>query len=657
MNPEAMKDSAYGAWLRPALVVMRRLTVRTKLVALVGLLATPLVALAFLKISGDWQDWRYSLVAQRAVDLNHALFEVLVHTQTHRGLTHRALSGDTAAANTRNEQARPRLRSSLDAVDAALARQPDLLPEGDWPRVRQGLQALLALPDNASVGERDARFNQHSQLVQDLYRLERHVAERSGLLYEPEPELYLLQDMQSERLMPLIEHVAILREIGSGVLARGEASNADIGAMGGRIVGVQEAMEGLRFRLEGWQRVTGAALPPEWTRAKAAIDTFTQKAQGALEGDTGQVAAAAFFQLGTQAVDAVHALERWAGARLERGMAARARAEQRNIAVLLIGAAVLSLVVAYAIAAALAHILGSLRQADAVLARMAQGDLTSHIDVDGSDEVARLLLQLHRTQERVADVLHRIQQATNAVANGSQEIAQGNLDLSARTEEQAASVEQTNATMAQLAQGSQRIAHAMHEMRSLSQAATEAAQRVSAAVETMAETLRSIHGSSERVADIVGVIDGIAFQTNILALNAAVEAARAGEAGRGFAVVAGEVRSLAQRSAQAAREIGTIIHDNVNRMRQGDAQAEAAESAVQVALQRIGAVDGAVADVDRALHEQNDATRQVRETMQQMDQVTQQNAALVEEMSAATKHLDEQVQQLRHQINRFRLTG
>lgn len=298
-----------------------------------------------------------------------------------------------------------------------------------------------------------------------------------------------------------------------------------------------------------------------------------------------------------------------------------------------------------------------LKQAQAVTQLIAKGDLTAHIALRGHNELTDLLESLDQMREHLSHVLGRIQESSNSVASASGQIAAANLDLSQRTEEQASALQQTAATMEELSSTVHQNANTTGSARQLAEVASRSAQEVGVLVASVVATMQVIHDSSTRIRDIVGVIDSIAFQTNILALNAAVEAARAGEQGRGFAVVASEVRALAHRSASAAQEIKTIIEDNVTKMEQGNQEAMRAGKAVEASLESIERVNQTIAEVDLASREQATGIGQVGEAVSQMDQVTQQNAALVEETAAATKNLDDQVQGLKEQIGRFRLPG
>ena len=292
--------------------------------------------------------------------------------------------------------------------------------------------------------------------------------------------------------------------------------------------------------------------------------------------------------------------------------------------------------------------------ATTIAMRIADGDLTGSVDVSDEDKRS-LLYAMQRMQDSLTRTVTQVRRGVDEINVGSKEIAAGNTDLSSRTEQQASSLEETAASMEQLASTVKQNADNARQANQLAASASEVAERGGSAVSEVVETMQAISASSTKISEIVSVIDGIAFQTNILALNAAVEAARAGEQGKGFAVVAGEVRSLAQRSAQAAKEIKTLIEDSVSKVATGSQQVERAGNTMQEIVASVKRVTDIMGEISAASEEQSNGIDQVNRAVSQMDEVTQQNAALVEQAAAAAGSLEEQAGQLSKAVSVFKL--
>ena len=296
-----------------------------------------------------------------------------------------------------------------------------------------------------------------------------------------------------------------------------------------------------------------------------------------------------------------------------------------------------------------------LREAIGTAGRIAAGDLTSQFRLTGRDETADLQRALRDMNDSLRKIVSDVRSGTDAVATASREIAQGNTDLSTRTEEQASALEETSASMQQMTATVGQNAQNAKKVNELAAQASGVAAKGGEVVREAVGTMNGITASSKKIADIIGVIDGIAFQTNILALNAAVEAARAGEQGRGFAVVASEVRSLAQRSAAAAKEIKDLITDSVAKVDAGARQVNDTGRTMEEIVASVKKVTGLIAEITAASQEQAQGIEQVSETMTQLEKVTQQNAAMVEEASAAAGSLEEQSKALASAVAVFRL--
>ena len=288
--------------------------------------------------------------------------------------------------------------------------------------------------------------------------------------------------------------------------------------------------------------------------------------------------------------------------------------------------------------------------ADAV----ASGDLTIHMEATSRDETGLLLEALKKMRDNLIKIVGEVRTGTDTINTASSEIARGNLDLSSRTEEQASSLEETASALEELTSTVRQNAENANNANQLAETASTVARAGGTVVNQVVDTMESINNSSKKIVDIISVIDGIAFQTNILALNAAVEAARAGEQGRGFAVVASEVRNLAQRSASAAKEIKSLIDDSVEKVSTGSKLVEQAGATMTEVVNSVQRVTEVVAEISAAGNEQSQGIEQINQAITQMDQTTQQNAALVEEAAAAAQSMQTQADRLSHSISVFK---
>ncbi|MBX9901050.1 MAG: MCP four helix bundle domain-containing protein [Burkholderiaceae bacterium] len=288
---------------------------------------------------------------------------------------------------------------------------------------------------------------------------------------------------------------------------------------------------------------------------------------------------------------------------------------------------------------------------------VAAGDLTANIDTHSHDETGQLMTALKSMNDSLVSIVKQVRTSTDAIATGSSEIAAGNMDLSSRTEQQAGSLEETASSMEELTSTVRQNADNARQANQLAVTASDVATRGGSIVTQVVDTMGSINTSSKKIVDIIGVIDGIAFQTNILALNAAVEAARAGEQGRGFAVVASEVRSLAQRSAAAAKEIKELIGNSVEQVEIGTKLVDQAGATMMEVVESVKRVTDVVSEITAASQEQTSGIDQINIAITQMDQVTQQNAALVEEAASAAESLQNQANILVDAVSVFKLAG
>ncbi|MGQ3093897.1 MAG: methyl-accepting chemotaxis protein [Roseateles sp.] len=323
----------------------------------------------------------------------------------------------------------------------------------------------------------------------------------------------------------------------------------------------------------------------------------------------------------------------------------------------LLGAFLVCIVIGGVLAVLISRsIIGPLTSAKRFAERMAGGDLSRAPEVSGSDESAEMMQALAAMQQSLSGIVGQVRESAESIQVASSEVASGNMDLSQRTEQTASNLQQASSAMTQLTGTVSQSADSAMTAKQLAGAAAETAGRGGAVVSRVVSTMGEINAASRKISDIIGTIDGIAFQTNILALNAAVEAARAGEQGRGFAVVAGEVRSLAQRSAEAARESKGLINASVERVEAGTSLVNDAGTTMTDIVGSVQRVTDIIGEIAAAAVEQSQGLRQVNGTVTELDQMTQQNAALVEESAAAAQSLKEQAVRLAGLVSSFKLS-
>ncbi|MDE2371891.1 MAG: nitrate- and nitrite sensing domain-containing protein [Burkholderiales bacterium] len=630
--------------------------------ALIGALTAAMVAVpSLLLLKYDLASLDAARAEAAGVPPARAVLALIRQTQQHRGLAAMQLGGKPDAAAQRQakqgevEQALARAREAVAAYakshgEAGLQASAERIA-GDW-------QSLTAALSAGQISGAES-FARHTALVTaELAWLDRAV-DVSTLDLDPEAATY-------HAIMGTMIHLPRLTEFLGQARARGAAALAG-GAFGTedriRLASLVQAARSVHADARTSFERAGAASATLKERLAAPLAAADGGADEALQAAT-QVAAAdagpkepageffarltkdidAQFKLCDAAIDAVaKALdERVAGAELDLLELAVAL----GLGTLLAGGFMLLIVRASNRA---------MRQALDAAAALADGHLDHRVGDAGRDEFGSLARTLGSSMQSLAQMLAGIRQSTDAVGTAATQIAQGTLDLSERTERQASSLQQTAASMEELAGTVRQNAdHARHASE-LAQHASEAARRGGSVVGEVVTTMQGINQSSRRIADIIGAIDGIAFQTNILALNAAVEAARAGEQGRGFAVVASEVRSLAQRSAAAAREIKQLIGDSVERVESGTRQVDQAGASMDEIVKAIASVAEVMQSISAASAEQGHGIGEIGAAVTQMDQITQQNAALVEETAAASESLKAQATQVAGAMARFTL--
>jgi methyl-accepting chemotaxis protein len=486
-----------------------------------------------------------------------------------------------------------------------------------------------------------------------------------GISFEGMHEQRQAQQQLTSRYLPARASVSVLE--GQIATARGEVyrlftmlNSFDAQRVEQERMGLRNRLAAVKTSLNGTDFGQVEQLGSLLAQSSAEIDKYAKRADDAIDLGTGDAntGIAAMMTADDEYGKLIKSLED-IGASVNRKAEELTQQARRVVLIsqLLMGGALAiamcaALVVAFRSARATAR---DLQDASHVAGRLADGDLGARFALGRRDELGELSASLERMRQAFAKMIGDIRTTSESVSVASSQIAQGNADLSSRTEQQAGNLQETAASMEQLSSTVKNNAHTARQANQLAASASEVAARGGHAVGQVVSTMGEIQASSRKIAEIIGVIDGIAFQTNILALNAAVEAARAGEQGRGFAVVAGEVRNLAQRSAQAAREIKQLISDSVEKVDSGSRQVAEAGQTMRDIVDQVKRVADLIGEITSATLEQDSGIGQVNAAVAQLDQMTQQNAALVEQSAAAAESLKEQAAQLAQAVAIFKL--
>lgn len=578
-----------------------------------------------------------------------AVQKVIQYAQQHRGLSSGMLSGN-AAMRDRRPAVKDNVNTAISKVDAALAgvQAPDALM-AQWTQQKQRWQALES---KVAAGEFTAAQStaQHTAWIKTLFQLNVIMLDEFGLARDHELENALLIRATFVEAPWLTEKLGIMRAMGSGFLTQKNLPAQSKGTLIGLRDSANDFLNEMTGDVVRAGRIDGALKAALESKAQSVGSmvgkTIALADQQLINAETLSYSPTEYFDDFTRSIDAVYTFSGEAMAVLQTALEDRVDALSTRL-YLVLAFLVAGLILAIFLAALFVRsITVPLGKAIEMAQSVAQGDLTQPIPEHGTNEIGRLIDALHKMQENLKQLVQTVRADADGVATASTQIAQGNNDLASRTEQSASALVETSAAMAQLNSHVQDNAQHAREADALAHQAREVAVRGGQVVSTVVQTMRDINASSAKIADIIGLIDSIAFQTNILALNAAVEAARAGEQGKGFAVVASEVRSLAARSAEAAKEISGLINDSVTRMHQGTELADEAGHTMEDVVEAIKRVTQIMSDISVASAAQSTSVNEVGLAVTQLEEGTQQNAALVEEAAAAARALNHEAERL-----------
>lgn len=588
-----------------------------------------------------------------------ALLQLVQFTQQHRGMSAGFLGGKEDLAAPRRQKQVQVDKEIVDTVGllARSIKNPEII--ADLNQAVQRWETLARDVEKKSITGAES-FKRHTALIAAYLDVLDRTVDYFGLSRDPNAEGHHLISAVLFHMPSLTENLGQARARGAFYLSRME-----IDAEGRANMGALVSLAQLHYRNMKRALDKAAGLNPALesklaavaqTSAEGADKAFRLAREHVIQPEQLTFDSAEFFSLYTKAIDTQFALSDHAMAELTRVLHARERELQASqyavfgaILILILTAIGVSYMVTRSITVPLAD-------AVALARKVANGDLTSRIEVTSKNETGLLLAALRSMNEGLVKIVSEVRDGTELISTASQQIASGNADLSQRTEEQASSLEETASSMEELTSTVRLNAENARQANQLAAGASDVAVKGGEMVGQVVETMASINESSRKIADIIGVIDSIAFQTNILALNAAVEAARAGEQGRGFAVVATEVRNLAQRSAAAAKDIKALIGDSVEKVDAGAKLVDQTGETMGKIVATVKRMTDIMAEIAAASHEQSAGIEQVNQAITQMDQVTQQNAALVEEAAAAAESMEDQAKSLAQAVSVFKLS-
>ncbi|MDP3701838.1 MAG: methyl-accepting chemotaxis protein, partial [Hylemonella sp.] len=547
--------------LRPGAALMQRLSMPVKLYTLAAILLVPMAAVSwylFQTLSGNVALARSELAGAVLV---HRATDVVVHVQTHRGQTNLILSGNAGPSAAR-EETRRKLAAAIEALDAQVRAEPGLLLESRWRDLKPGLEQLLQLGAGA---DRAAAFADHSARIDALRQLVLYAGETSGLLLDPEAKTFFIMTVLVDRLIPWVEQMGLARGAGAGLLARTDTTPQQVLPVAARASIIEVQSVRLNETMQALERA-GEKTPAAWLETQAAVKAFTGQIQSTLGSGVPSGDSAAFFAAGTRAIDAAMQYRQGLSVRLETLLEERAQANLRLMIVLGLLAALAVATTIYLISTFFTATINSLDNMRGVMQQGSAGNLSERVLIQGSDELADIAREFEKMLMMLSALVADVRSAAALVTHVGDSLVEDAHDLSDRTQAQAASLEQAAANVGNISEDVTKNSDAANEVSLMSKSLHKEAEQAGTLMQATVQSLGPLQQTTTRMSEIIGTIDGIAFQTNILALNAAVEAARAGEQGRGFAVVASEVRSLAGRTQQAAAEVRQLIAESSTRV-------------------------------------------------------------------------------------------
>ncbi len=586
------------------------------------------------------------------------LLNLIRLTQQHRGLSAKLLAGDKSAGAALTERKSAIEQATAQFEKKSLPLIADSRTQTEWVEAQQQWRGLLArLAGDELNGPQSGR--QHTEIVNRLIALNSRVLDESGLTHTEDPAAYFLVVGAMLEMPDLTEAMGLARAKGSVILVKNSRDGVAHAEFSRLINLISFDLKKMRANIEKafeknaeYEPLLRPMLAQVSQHVLNQIELSEQEIDLAAKLD---YSAKEYFDGMTKSIDEVYAFNTLTQKTINETLNAN-HADMRQQQFMIIAALLVLAAACICATLSVSHsIIRAVQYGGRVAMQIAQGDLTADVKVVSKDELGTLLAQIKAMQQSLKQVVSGVRDNAEGVAKASAELAESNLEMNKRTDSQVAAVVETASVMNQLSTTIQANADSAKDAASLAESAQMEVTRGRSAIETIVSKMNEIHEQSDRIAKIIDVIDGITFQTNILALNAAVEAARAGEHGRGFAVVAAEVRTLAERSSAAAREISTLIGDSVNQVRQGNAYAQDAGSQMGGIVEAIEKVAGLIQTISVASAEQSVGVMQVCKAVDEIDQNTNHNAARLAQNVEAAQALSTQSGELLASVAAFRV--
>jgi methyl-accepting chemotaxis protein len=638
----------------PGIWIMRQIHFATKLTLMALALLTPLLLVMVQLMAIQTRQMNLTRDELHGMTRVGVASELIRQLQNQRGQSHRVLTGtDTETAQAGSDRARETLRLARDALDQKLASDKTPTNQGEWISLRSRIDGLEAAMKGKSA---PASFALHTALIEDLGRFVYGMAKQSSLLFDPDPAAALLIDMVVSRTLPWTEQLGELRSQWAGLSSKPAPEDAAVVPPHSQFEELDTLVRDIQYSLT-LMKDHGLS-DPLADKALQASREFSKNARTQLAANSANVVVAepqSYFKEGTQTIDAVTDYQRSALASSSKLLQDRLDTTQRMFWLTIVGSGFCVVIMLYFLLAFHISFIADLRQMLQGMQQTASCNLGQRRRIAGKDELSEMSVAMDTMANNFSAMVASVRSNSALVSSAGGSLAQGNRALSDRTEQQAANLEQTAASVQDLSTTVQNNARAAQLSATMAGGVRDMAEKSAQAMTDAIGSVEAIQSSTRRMDEIVTVIDGLAFQTNILALNAAVEAARAGESGRGFAVVASEVRLLAQRSAASAKEIRQLIGASSAQVDSSVAQIRKAGVNMTLVVDGIRGVASNMSQVSASSAEQSAGLTEISAAVRQLDEITQQNATLVERAVNQANDLEVRASTLSEAVAVFKL--